>query len=74
MLLLPYIVVTSCLIGLFTWLMIQAMGIRPLPPDGDDGGTGPGDNLPHVDLPPGSTLSDWQTDRIPTRSPVLQGS
>lgn len=44
------------------------------PNNNDDGGGGFDPGLPKIDLPPGSGLSAWQTDRITTplrvREPV----
>lgn len=69
MMLIHYLVLTTCFIGLVTWVMIFAINVRNLPPDSDEGGPGPDSSLPIVDLPPGSSLSDWLTDRLPETSP-----
>ena len=65
MMLFNYILLTSFLAGTMTWLMIQALRMRNQPPDSDDGGSGFDTSLPVVDMPPGASLSDWLTDRMP---------
>jgi hypothetical protein len=48
------------------WILVRIARRRNMPPDDDNGGGGfGGDNLPIIDLPPGSGLDDWLTDRIP---------
>jgi hypothetical protein len=65
MMLIHYLVLTSALTGVFTWLLLRTLGIKSLPPDtdSDDGGPGPENILPLVDLPPGSSIPFLQTDR-----------
>lgn len=66
---LQYVLLTSLFVLAVAYLMIRTLATRPLPPDSDDGGN-PGDAaLPIVDMPPGSTLSDWLTDRWPENVP-----
>ena len=52
------------------FLMMRTLQVRQLPPDGDDQG-GPGDAaLPLIDMPPGTTLNVWLTDRLPENIPT----
>ena len=63
-----YIVLCSFFVFVVAWIMVRAFQENNLPPDTDEGPGGPGDtNLPIVDLPPGSTISDWLTDKWPDK-------
>lgn len=61
-----YLLLTILSMTGLLWLLIKVARRGNLPPNDDDNGGGfGGDNLPIIDLPPGSGLDDWLTDRIP---------
>lgn len=74
MMLFHYIVITSFMICMVAWVMTRLFSSHPTPrPDSDDGSGGTGDSgLPVIDMPPGTSLSTWLTDRMPERFGVLE--
>jgi hypothetical protein len=71
---LQYFSMTLFVTAVVTYFVLKSFESSPFPPDGDDdagGGMGNPD-LPLIDIPPGSSLSFLQVDRLtlPKGKPV----
>ena len=68
-----YLLACTFTVVLFTWMVVKFLQQTKYPPNNNDdnGGSSDDNNFPIIDLPPGSSLDDWLTDRTPDDVPAL---